>query len=362
MAWKFIRLKPLKPFFFGKETNFKNTNYALSEYFPQQTQLIGALRLYWMEQNGLMKMHKHGRFCTSDKADDAKKFVGDAGVKDFTKNDNLGKINFISPMFISKVKDDCIEDALFEIPNDVINQECIYKSATPKKLIDAVSSKPVVILEDYDVKKGFIKGLGGIDFWDKYSRYEKLTCPTNYDEVFESYDQVGIALIDGKQVDEGKFYTKKSYMLKKGYEFGLLVDIDEEDLADDKRLKDGMITLGAENSIFSLKVTEIPSSVQTHPLFDSFQNTIKKSGTKIVLLSDSMLDNSIDKSAYFQIVPYKVPFRMMQRDSREQATKKSEEKLLVPKGSIYYFDKPSSLKEAQGAYAKMGFNQYLVLN
>ncbi len=373
MAWKLLRLTPLKPFFFGKESVFTNTNYAKSEYFPQQTQIVGALRLYWMEQNNLMRVHKDGKYVPHEKKEEARKLVGNAGALDFEKNSDLGALLHVSPMFIVQTQNECIKDILFEIPSDIVKHEYQNIIAKPKHLSNIYSSKPVVQLEGYDVKKGFVYGLGASSFWERYiNNDETLPCIYEYNTIYQSHKQVGIALDKNKQTEEGKFYTKESYSLKKGYSLGLLVDIDDELLAEDKleTLKDGILSLGADSSMFTLKVSNIPTIISQNPLILSMQNLGKKKGKKIVLLSDSILQKSIQNHSFFQIVPHKVPFKMMQSKKiinvsfkeRKASYSKTEERLLVPKGSIYYFKNNEQLEEAKCAYAKMGFNQYLVLN
>ena len=372
MAWKLLKLKPLKPFFFGKETNLKNTNHAISEYFPQQTQLTGALRLYSMEINSLMKVYKSGRFCVPPQREKALELVGDANSHNFITNDNLGKFDFISPMFIIKTKGECIRNALFEIPSDIVKKDNCYIIATPKKLSDITSSKTTTLLQNYDVKEGFVNALGGIEFWDDYIEFKNPKNIIQYSEVFEPYKQVGIGLKNNKQVNEGQFYTKISYNLKENYEFGVIIKSAEENL-----IKNGIITLGGENSTFKLEVLDIPYSLKCHPIIQNFQNDRKQKGKKIVLLSDSILTNSINENAFFQIVEHKVLFKMMisqeektietekgtfTKHQRYNTDKKSDEKLLVPKGTIYYFNTPSTIEEATGAYKKMGFNTFLILN
>lgn len=374
MAWKLLQLTPLKPFFFGKESVFTNTHYATSEYFPQQTQIAGALRLYWMEQNNLMRVHKDGKYVPFEKKEEARTLVGSAGSLDFGSNTDLGALLSISPMFILQKENKCIKDALFEVPSDIVKYDCELAIARPKRLQNIISSKAVVLLEKYDVKEGFVEGLGGSAFWKSYINYESLGCITKHSQVFEPYKQVGIALAEEKQVDEGKFYTKTSYNLKEGYTLALLANIDNE-LLEDKGLKileDGILSLGADSSMFQMEVCDIPAIFAEHPLLLSLQNPYKKEGSKIVLLSDSILTQSIQEKSFYQIVPYKVPFKMMQsrevdpntsNDIEHKASySKTSERLLVPKGSVYYFKTPQHLEEATCAYKKMGFNQYLTIN
>ena len=379
MAWKLLQLTPLKPFFFGKESVFTNTHYATSEYFPQQTQITGALRLYWMEQNNLMRVHKDGKYVPYEKKEKARSLVGNAGALDFEQNDNLGAFLNISPMFIVESQNGCIKDALFELPSDIVKKACQNVIAKPKLLSSIVSSKPVVLLEDFDVKEDFVSGLAGSGFWESYIAYEPLPDTYKHDDIYDPYEQVGIALDENKQTKDGMYYTKKSYKLKKNYSFGVLVNTDDDLLEknDFKSLKDGIISLGADSSMFRLEVSDVPNILAQHPLLLSIQNPYKKEGTKIVLLSDSILPHSIQTKSFFQIVRNKVPFKMMQSKCVDEASlgqidvepkeqkascSKTEERLLVPKGSIYYFKTKEQLKQAECAYKKMGFNQYLAIN
>lgn len=364
MAWKLLRLTPLKPFFFGKQKVFTNTNYASSEYFPQQTQLLGALRSYLLETKGHLKVHKHGKFCAKDKAENANGLTGRANSSDFTTNDDLGKINFISPMFINRILKNSELSPLFQIPNDIVeksNQKKtrqFYEKVTPKKLENIISNKTAVILENYNVKEGFTSGFGNKKFWENYISNQTIIQPICDDFIFQKYEQVGIALQDyGKKVVEEKFYTKKSYMLKKRYEFALLINLDD-------KLDDGIITIGAENSTFKLVVEDIPEYFFDHPIIQIFMNPLKKQeGKKLVLVSDAMLENSLQEESYYQIISSKVPFKMMTTsdDNMKQSHQKTELKSLVAKGSIYYYDNDTLFPKAKGAYKKMGFNQYLAI-
>jgi len=65
-----ISLRPLKPFFFGGEQTFgeEGMEYvARSRCLPQQTQLLGALRLFLGEVNGLIWVHRNGQYVPKHK-------------------------------------------------------------------------------------------------------------------------------------------------------------------------------------------------------------------------------------------------------------------------------------------------------
>lgn len=362
MAWKMLRLTPLKPFFFGKQKVFTNTNYASSEYFPQQTQILGALRAYLLESNGLLKVHKNGKFCAKEEIAQATTLVGTTNAENFaTTNDEncLGKIDFISPMFILKTLGNCTLSSYFPIPNDIVqddNKNFLF--ATPKKISSIASNNQTVFLQNYDVKKGFTSGFGDCDFWKNYIESKISLKILNEDDIFVTYEQVGIGLEDyGKKVKEEQFYTKKSYMLKSSFEFGILLK-----LQDDTEISNGMITIGGENSTFKLVVEEVPTYFEEHPIIKVFMNPFKQqTGKKIVLLSDSILNESIQQDSFYQIISEKVQFKTISKQV-EKKFAKTEAKSLVGKGSIYYFESSKELPQAKGAYKKMGFNQYLVID
>ena len=362
MAWKLLRLTPLKPFFFGKQKVFTNTNYASSEYFPQQTQLSGALRAYLLETQGHLKVHKHGKFCAKEETENANKLTGKANSSDFAINDDLGMIDFISPMFILKKLDNSTLSAYFPIPSDIVendNKNLLY--ATPNKINSIVcSDTATVFLKNYNVKNGFKSGFGDCQFWKNYIENSKILPFIDESEIFTTYDQVGIGLEEyGKKVKEEQFYTKKSYMLKPSFEFGVLLN-----LRDEVEISSGIFALGAETSTFKLVVEDIPEYFFEHPIIEIFTNPFEKQeGKKLVLLSDAMLENSLQQESYYQIISSKVPFKMMTTsdDKMKQSYQKTELKSLVAKGSIYYYDNDTSLPQAKGAYKKMGFNQYLAI-
>ncbi|MFW3342951.1 type III-B CRISPR module-associated Cmr3 family protein [Aliarcobacter butzleri] len=365
-----MRLKPLKPFFFGKEKVFANTNYVSSEYFPQQTQILGSIRAYLLESNGLLKIHKNGKFCSKEIKEEALQLVGSANSENFDTlyENDLGIINFISPMFINKILDNQQLSSIFAIPDEIIEFEekkeektlKILKKVNPKKLDGIISNNNAVILENYNSKIGFKKAFGDKLFWENYINNEEINNLIEPEDIFISSKQVGITLKGlTKIVEEEKFYTKESYLLKDKFEFAILIDIKNE-----LKLKDGIITIGGESSTFSLKIEDLPNYFEEHPIIKIFKEYKEdKKGKKIVLLSDSILENSIQKNSFYQIISNKVPFRMMTSNTNkiEPSFQKTQTKLLVGKGSIYYFDDATSLPKAKGAYSKMGFNQYLTL-
>ena len=78
-----VILEPLAPFFFGGERTFgkrgdeRNGSYlARSEYFPQQSALLGMLRRELMIQHGLLTRKIRGEWGSEPHKAAAKKLVG----------------------------------------------------------------------------------------------------------------------------------------------------------------------------------------------------------------------------------------------------------------------------------------------
>ncbi|MEY4505270.1 MAG: hypothetical protein RL154_1570, partial [Pseudomonadota bacterium] len=85
-----LTFKPLKNFFFGNDRTFTKDYFAISEYLPQNTQLLGAIRLFIAEQNNLMCAHKNGKY--SNSPEKLKKLIGTANGSNFNTNTDLGMI------------------------------------------------------------------------------------------------------------------------------------------------------------------------------------------------------------------------------------------------------------------------------
>ena len=153
-----LTFKPLKNFFFGNNKTFSDDYVAISEYFPQNTQLLGAIRLFIAEQKGLMHVHKNGKYSNNPEA--LKKLIGTASSKDFETNANLGRIKNLSQMFI--VRND-LNDAYFPTPLDIeISNEGIRYYALANIGED-------YFLKNYDVKKASSQKFANGTFWYNFA-------------------------------------------------------------------------------------------------------------------------------------------------------------------------------------------------
>ena len=360
---KLLRIKPLKPFFFGGDINLGKYYYAKSEYFPQNTQLVGALRFFIANQKGLMKGHKNGIYVPKDKRDKAAEIIGDAKPEDFFENDNLGKINFVSPMFV--LKDN---NAYFPTPLDLKSLKIKnFRNADDehKKYIKNYSKyyfnyryltyklkklSNTYYLEGFDYKNIVYQKLGGRKFWEKYINNEEILTNDMFEfsDVFKEVGQVGIEL-DNKMTVNEKFYSKISYELAQGFEFGVLLDFDGE-------IKDGFIQIGADGSMFELKVEELNEELKTHPIIKAMIIP-QKEGKKFVALSEVIEKEPIN--SVFRITPvYKTLRLNINKISKnEKIFRKTKEKNVACRGSVFYVDELPEFN--LGAYKKMGYNLFI---
>ncbi|MBV5278478.1 MAG: hypothetical protein J0647_05510 [Campylobacteraceae bacterium] len=340
-----LTFKPLKNFFFGNNKTFSDDYLAISEYFPQNTQLLGAIRLFIAEQNKLMHVHKNGKY--SNKPDELKKLIGIASSKDFDSNTDLGKIKNLSQMFIITKE---LDDAYFSTPFDIeVTQDSI-------KYYELTNIENDYFLKNYNAKEASSPKLGNRNFWKTYLHKDDLQINdlTSYEAVFKPHHQVGIELEHKKVIDK-KFYSKTDYQLKNGFLFGCIIELDE------KIMNDGIIQIGAESSLFELKIIELESTKLTnHPIISKFFTPLVK-GDKVVAISDVMLESTHEFHSNFTIVPYYKNFAMLDNDYSKHKGK-TDQKRLIPAGTVSYIkEQVMPHNPSLGAYGKMGYNQFLTV-
>jgi CRISPR type III-B/RAMP module-associated protein Cmr3 len=357
-----LTFKPLKHFFFGNDKTFSEDYFAISSYFPQNTQLLGAIRLFIAEQHSLITVHRNGRY--SDNPNALKKLIGDAGKlikdtekstkdiekstkdtvsKDFSTNEKLGMIENLSPMFIVS-KD--LDDAYFPTPFDIeINDKNIRYYT-----LDSIDDD--YFLSDYDVKNSSYQHLGNSSFWQNYIEHKPLNKESvkSFDDIFKKHTQVGIEL-KNKQTVEEKFYSKIDYTLDKEFLFGAVIELDED------IINDGIIQIGAESSLFELKVKKLEDTkLLTHPIIANLFKEPKEYD-KVVAVSDMMLPHTSEIDSYFNLIPFYKNFAMLNKE-KSHFKSKTKQQRLIPAGSVFYMKKPQTFKP-KGAYKKMGYNQII---
>jgi len=345
-----LTFKPLKHFFFGNNKTFSDDYLAISEYFPQNTQLFGALRLFIAEQNGLMKQYQKGKWCNKPKQLLA--LTGSAKKENFMHNDDLGKINNLSQMFIVTK---ALDDAYFPTPFDLKIMRDRKKDRVALNYYELDHIDEQYFLKNYNVKDISPQMLGNRNFWDAYlnNKTQVIDGVKSYSDIFIHHSQVGIELDNKRAVDE-KFYTKIDYQLNKQFLFGCVIDI-AEDIIDN-----GIIQIGAESSLFELQVHNLEeSSLNNHPIIANFFTTPKSDG-KVVCMSDTILSEKGEFNAYFTIAPHPKYFAMLDK-TKSKFNGKTKQKRVLPAGSVSFIKDGSIQTSHIGAYAKMGYNQFITV-
>lgn len=340
-----LTFKPLKHFFFGNNKTFSDDYLAISEYFPQNTQLLGALRLFIAEQYGLMKVYKSGKWCSQP--EELKRVTGSARSRDFISNDDLGKINKLSQMFLVNKE---LDNAYFPTPFDIEISDDSIKYYT----LESIDGD--YYLNNYNVKKSSSQHLADKNFWEKYTHTDRLSHRDirEFSAVFQKHSQVGIEL-ENKQTVDKQFYSKVDYQLDSQFLFACVIDLEE------KIIDDGIIQIGAESSIFNLKIQKLEdTNIKYHPIVSRLF-TKPDIGDKLICISDTILNSTDDFQANFTIVPYYKNFAMLDK-TKSKFNKKTEQKRIIPTGTISYLKENTLPKEQNiGAFSKMGYNQFITI-
>jgi len=293
---KLIILKPLKPYFFGGEITFSDDSYiAYSRKLPQQTTFLGMLRKTLLLQNGLLTRKRKGYWVDKEKDNLAKKLVGDTSF-DITKSFSLGVIKRISPIFLVKngkkyFKRLNLDD--FKYKDEILWNVKKERAYNPK--------------DDYLELWGY--------FFSKDDRVKE-------NEIFEEVEQIGIQ----KESEKEGYYKKISYKLK-DFEFGFLVEFDEDRLKKFKNFtfKDDIVELGGERSAFKMRVSNESEWLK----YDEFG--------KNSFISDVYCKMPLKDFADFAITR-DIPFGYLytKREKNKLVFKKNETIYIYEKGSILF--------------------------
>jgi hypothetical protein len=346
-----LELQPLKNFFFGGPDAFEGDNhFVASEYFAQNTQLLGALRRHILIGEQLLKAHKNGLYVPGKKGvpdtDSARAYDLIGGSSD----DDLGKIERLSPLFILKMHDDTPVDALFPLPLDLLKKDRLLQPAATQRVGD--ERLPV----DYNAKEGAYTGLGGRRFWEDYlaARPSCKAKTLRYDEIFIPHEQVGIGL-ERKEVVEGMFYRKTDYRLAESYRFGAL-------LRSDYRPPEGLLTLGAESGVFRLRVHDLAAleKIADHPVISAIWRP-RDPAAKWVAVGEAALDTRDDAIA-FAFTPWPKTEKRLDYHGKERNYRfrgKTAGIRLAPRGSVLYLEEPGFPPEAPDRLGRIGYNLFI---
>lgn len=396
-----ITLTPTGRFFFGGETKFgdpgldkRRTTYVIhSQFFPQQTALLGMLREQLLLQNGLLR---HTRERISD-ISAAHLLIGKTGFQISHARNDFGAIEQLSPVFIGDKTgqlwqlaplDDCL------MPGPLGNEQMINMQFR----FSEISGKPTPVMENYVPKTGLEIQLqspgkdGNVPigyFFKKETQIgiTKAAKPWRRLTEMERDDDEGLFkqtfLRFHPNAPEGPqsfvfFVTLKS--LPVGQE-EIPVDVKRK-LPDGKKftetgfytLQPALINLGGERSGFRLEVSEVDIPhlpVRYHYRYDGA--LVKR----IILTSDTFAPLHDLRALSHLVVANAIPFRFLssiigQTDHFHSLGKSSEKKLissnlyhLLQRGGVIYCPE-KNLDAIKGLlhqpdFQQIGYNTYQIL-
>lgn len=349
-----ITLEPLEPFFFGGEHTFgkdasrqedKARYYAKSEYFPQQSAVLGMLRKAILNKKKLMTLHRNGEWVdvrdkiTVDnkkmtKKQLATKLVGN-GSFSYEQSFDMGSLASISALFVMKDKKSYVVAEADRIFTPSYSSDTMYIQGKAQKII---------CFEGYDAKEYIpIKLL---------SKEDEITL----DEVFKSQLTVGIKkAINGKTEDDA-FFLKQSYSFDKAC-FALYL----ESSTDMTFLDSTIVSLGADMSSFMLRIKSTEDTLKnvTQGIFSN-----KQGFTRMVLLSETLLSPKAYGYCEFILGSRNTQRHLVKNDNnKNKKYKKSKRYTLLERGTVIYTQEIDNLQTElnQPHLQKVGINQYICL-
>jgi CRISPR/Cas system CMR-associated protein Cmr3 (group 5 of RAMP superfamily) len=390
-----IRFTPAGKFFFGGPASFSDGFFVKSEWVPQPTTVMGALRASLLMGGKLLLNHKkRGRFIPPKMKSAARRLTGTAKLNSFEENPDFGVIDRVSPVFLTHTdQTGKLTDAYFQIPLDVAWVEKNGEQKKARYVTTRYRNKPGFVsncgikgaggvpLSDFKQKEADRKPrLGGADFWKAYLAAEALgegILELSDKAVFIEASQVGIGL-EKRRVKERAFYVKSEYTLREGYGFSVIVWMTE-----DAPVFTDTITLGGEQSVFRLDCRQISPDdgvFGAHPLLSHLLDNNTKADNddskKLIACSPLVLSESSPLFAQSEhaIVGHVENVRMLVSANTDDKDKsgnspflkdgrkviKSEAYRVIPAGSVFYL-KPGETVEMDrtSTPGRIGYNHAL---
>lgn len=344
-----LKLTPKGKFFFGGDRTFaseRQSYYAHSEYFPQQTALLGMLRYSILKKEGALN---------KDVAVKAELIGNDFNIG---KN-NFQKIKCLSPVFI-------LEDDVSWLP--VGKDWQVYKDNGKNNLLTKLtfSEETNLPIGNFEAKQKFDLLLA--PFYNGKLVYEKARSISDF---FETHEQVGNEKARDGITKDDAFYKHDLLSFKRcedtfrqKYSFGLWVETDNYPL-------EGIHTamLGRESDF---KVDVLSNVEDVFETISNLSNQIKNP-EKIVLLSNSYIEDikQLRDVSEFVLSGSPIPFRFIVSDKAnnyykmpKDNSRRSKQFYMLEKGTVIYSKNINKVREIldHTAFQTIGYNYYQLLN
>lgn len=350
-----IDLRPMDVFFFGGEQHFgegDDANYFVrSNYFPQQSGILGMLRHQLLIQNNCIPITKENEETVSGLiGKESYNILGDA--KEF------GAIKKLSPIFLSSEMELLFPEAfeyyfdkkkkldllsIIEVDvNDKIGKTMIYPNIENPSVISVGKA----YLGKYEIKELLVSKKGDQFNFSFDKEFKKNgTLPENgvFIETGKPGIQKSLRKVKGEK-DQG-FYKQYSYSFPENVCFTFFAEIDREVA---KSFESGRIMMGGEKSAFHMVVkeyTEDASPFDEQSLFYAgLYERPHASLNKIICISDCIVGDELSGKVTFMSNTM-VDFRNSQ--SKVKHTSNYNRMTLIKKGEKLTYESPTRSEKYQ---------------
>ena len=398
-----VKLTPLTPFFFGGENTFgegEETNYlAKSNYFPQQTTLLGLIRYELLRQNELLG--------TDPISKNWEAIIGKQSFQyentQFTNE--YGAIDSLSPVFLMN-KDtsyypQAMDWAMCEKQCKIVNGHEVYDlQAAPIQItfkepnfVNAYTQQSLESVPYLEVnEEPFNPKYGLKELWlnDKSEKNHQLDyedhfkqCQNFENGFFVEKKQVGIHRKLSRTKNEiGNFYKQLFYGFENNdFCFAFYLRLNRDVV---KNFDSAHVPMGGERSLFAMDVVPLSGNEKSiHDRYNeacriAYQKSHNSRKTSIILTSDAYCSTDILKHCHFAIsdaIPFrnittqsqkeKDDYASMSREkvlNRNKVLNKTQELLyLLKRGSIFFPKNSSEVEKClkNSAFQNIGYNQYV---
>ncbi|MDR2511364.1 MAG: hypothetical protein LBC89_02685 [Bacteroidales bacterium] len=366
-----ITLTPQGKFYFGGDNTFElkgNNDYndkfgsyiVRSNYFPQQTSLLGMLRFILLSGDSSTFSRETMKIIDPEKAQQL------IGAKGFHANENndFGKIKNIGTCFIRKGN-----EKFSPAPKDLQLQIDFLQTTEGK-----FNGKPRIIP---DIKSWDKKDNKLVPYTAKFHHDDLLVSENRtvkFEEVFEEDRRVGInKSYSGKKDEQEKgFFKQISYRLKNDFVFAFSAEIAE----DYNFMQHNGVTvqIGGDNSNFMLTVEKIQSDIEVkYPVKDEKLKDKLVDFQKITLTANAFIAKDNIDFAIAETLPFKFLKTTVNTAKYDlvstKGADKSERYELFAAGSVFFFQSKekmngfiTAIDEHKTDFQKIGYNKYIINN
>lgn len=385
-----IRLTPCSAFYFGGDRHFSagdhgGVNYFVrSNFFPQQTGLLGMLRFLLLRENQLLPLNAQNQ-------SGAKQLIGEESFDPFSSTiQNFGAIRKISPLFIDEMDDEGnVRNRWFRAAREFyteIPSASKYKSLTLAAPIQASFNRSDI--KDFLPAEAPYRG--------KYELPELLASASgnelrhlefepafNYfsggiqNGLFQADWRIGISIKNREEAFYKQCYYRFVRNEGQSYALGFYAQLGSQI----QLPKSTLVQIGGERAPFHFEALRADSN-NPFDLGAAFYGNLYQNGYrgthKVVLLSDARLDPSVFNiqgsfltsgvyfSNYRTIVDKTLRYDTMQRHTgllKDQPVR-SVRHYLVSAGSVFYTTDFTAVENALNAFptfSNIGYNHFITI-